>query len=122
MHAKMRLLFICAPCMCGPADRVLPSAMHAIHGTPAVLLSRLTSHFGVEGKIIAKLEYLSPGFSKKDRIARQMLEEAIEKSLEPIGVHWWGPHRLATRGSRVVHHGPALVVVGRKSPSACWQH
>ena len=28
------------------------------------------------GRIVAKLEYLNPGFSKKDRIARQMIEEA----------------------------------------------
>jgi cysteine synthase A len=57
-------------------ERVLPSAMHAIHGTPTIDLTRLTRHLGLEGHIIAKLEYLSPGFSKKDRIARQMIEEA----------------------------------------------
>lgn len=66
--------------MGAPADRsddsVLPSALHAIHGTPTVDLSRLTHHLGIEGRILAKLEYLSPGFSKKDRIARQMIEEA----------------------------------------------
>lgn len=58
------------------ANTVLPSAMHAIHGTPSVELSRLTTALGLEGRLVAKLEYLSPGFSKKDRIARQMLEEA----------------------------------------------
>jgi cysteine synthase A len=30
----------------------------------------------VDGRILAKLEYLNPGFSKKDRIARQIIEEA----------------------------------------------
>uniref|UniRef100_A0A7S0JJI8 Tryptophan synthase beta chain-like PALP domain-containing protein n=1 Tax=Calcidiscus leptoporus TaxID=127549 RepID=A0A7S0JJI8_9EUKA len=55
---------------------VLPSAMHAIHGTPCVELSRLAEVLGLDGRIIAKLEYISPGFSKKDRIARQMIEEA----------------------------------------------
>ena len=55
---------------------VLPSAMHAIHGTPCVELTRLTSRLGLKGRILAKLEYLSPGFSKKDRIARQMIEDA----------------------------------------------
>ena len=39
-------------------------------------LSRITKHYGVEGNIYAKLEYLNPGFSKKDRIALQMIEEA----------------------------------------------
>ena len=37
-------------------------------------LSRLTR--GLEGRISAKLEYLNPGYSKKDRIALQMIEEA----------------------------------------------
>ena len=40
-------------------------------------LSRLTEN--VDGRILAKLEYLNPGFSKKDRIALQMIEDA-EKS------------------------------------------
>ncbi|MBI4573219.1 MAG: cysteine synthase family protein [candidate division NC10 bacterium] len=39
-----------------------------------VTLTRLTR--GVEGTILAKLEYLNPGFSKKDRIARQIIEDA----------------------------------------------
>lgn len=65
-------------------DSVLPSAMHAIHGTPCVELTRLAAHLGLEGRLLAKLEYLSPGFSKKDRIARQMIEDAIaEGSLAP---------------------------------------
>ena len=39
-----------------------------------VRLSRLTR--GLRGDIFAKLEYLNPGFSKKDRAALQMIEEA----------------------------------------------
>src|SRR5215210_9515194 len=55
-------------------DTLLPSVLGAIGNTPLVELSRLTS--GLEGRIFAKLEYLNPGFSKKDRIALQMIEEA----------------------------------------------
>jgi len=54
----------------------------AIGNTPLVELSRLTS--GLEGRILAKLEYLNPGFSKKDRIALQMIEEAeVDGRLRP---------------------------------------
>ncbi len=53
---------------------MLPSAVEAIGRTPLVELSRLTR--GLGGRILAKLEYLNPGFSKKDRIARQILEDA----------------------------------------------
>jgi cysteine synthase A len=46
----------------------------AIGDTPLVALRRLAA--GEEGEILAKLDYLNPGFSKKDRIARQMIEDA----------------------------------------------
>ena len=56
--------------------------MDAIGDTPLVELSRLTRD--VDGRILAKLDYLSPGFSKKDRIARQMIEDAAaDGSLRP---------------------------------------
>lgn len=53
---------------------VLPSAVEAIGSTPLVELRRITQ--SMEGRILAKLEYLNPGFSKKDRIARQMIADA----------------------------------------------
>src|ERR1041384_1689394 len=56
------------------SDQLLPSAIEAIGNTPLIELARLTR--GLEGRILAKLEYLNPGFSKKDRIALQMIEEA----------------------------------------------
>lgn len=56
------------------AAALLPSVLGAIGHTPLVALDRLTR--GVPGRILAKLEYLSPGFSKKDRIALQMIDEA----------------------------------------------
>jgi cysteine synthase A len=53
---------------------LLDSVLGAIGNTPLVELNRITR--GLEGRILAKLEYLNPGFSKKDRIALQMIEEA----------------------------------------------
>lgn len=55
-------------------DKLLPSVLGAIGETPLVELARLTK--GCEGRLLAKLEYLNPGFSKKDRIARQIIEDA----------------------------------------------
>src|SRR5512135_2934354 len=55
-------------------DTILPSVVEAIGDTPLVELSRLAR--GLDGRILAKLEYLNPGYSKKDRIALQMVEEA----------------------------------------------
>ncbi len=53
---------------------LLPSVVQAIGQTPLVELSRLTR--GLPGRIVAKLEFLNPGLSKKDRIGRQIIEEA----------------------------------------------
>ena len=55
-------------------DQILGSALDAIGETPLVALRRLGRE--IDGTILAKLEYLNPGFSKKDRIARQIIEDA----------------------------------------------
>ncbi|TIV15367.1 MAG: cysteine synthase family protein [Mesorhizobium sp.] len=59
--------------------KVLNSVVESIGRTPLVRLERLTAQAGVKGEILAKLEYLNPGFSKKDRAALGIIEEA-EKS------------------------------------------
>ena len=51
-----------------------PSAIEAIGNTPLVDLARITRN--MDGRILAKLEYFNPGFSKKDRIARQIIADA----------------------------------------------
>ena len=53
---------------------MLSSTIEAIGHTPLVELSRITK--GLDGRILAKLEYLNPSMSKKDRIARQIIEDA----------------------------------------------
>lgn len=63
----------------GYSDIVLPSVLGAIGSTPLVELSRLTRN--LRGRVLAKLEYLNPGFSKKDRIALQILEDAEAEGL-----------------------------------------
>ncbi|MBQ9992249.1 MAG: cysteine synthase family protein [Firmicutes bacterium] len=52
------------------------SILETIGNTPMVNLSRLTKHYGVEGRLLAKLEHLNPSSSKKDRIALHMIEQA----------------------------------------------
>jgi cysteine synthase A len=60
---------------------VLASVVEAIGETPLIELSRLAQG---RGRLLAKLEYLNPGSSKKDRIARQIVEDAeTDGSLRP---------------------------------------
>ena len=71
-------------------DQLINSVIDAIGQTPLVDLSRLllaaqselqsktvpNPEPKPEGRLLAKLDYLNPGFSKKDRIAKQLIEDA----------------------------------------------
>ncbi|MCT4555262.1 MAG: PLP-dependent cysteine synthase family protein [Pelagimonas sp.] len=52
------------------------SVLEAIGNTPLVRLDRLVRHHGCEGTILAKLDHLNPGFSKKDRAALGVIDAA----------------------------------------------
>lgn len=52
------------------------SILDAIGHTPMVELSRITRAHNLRGRILAKLEYLNPGFSKKDRVALEIMRDA----------------------------------------------
>ncbi len=58
--------------------KMISNIYEAIGETPMLNLTRIQKHYGVSGSIFAKLEYLNPGFSKKDRPALQMVIEAEE--------------------------------------------
>jgi cysteine synthase A len=63
-------------------DELCRSAVEAMGETPLVELARITRNLG--GRILAKLDNLNPGYSKKDRIARQIIEDAeAAKTLRP---------------------------------------
>ena len=63
-------------------SEVKSSALELIGETPVVDISRYTKSAGVEGvKIVAKLEYLNPAGSVKDRVALSMIEDAEAKGI-----------------------------------------
>ena len=60
------------------------SVLGTIGQTPLVALDRLTD--GLPGRLLAKLEFFSPGHSVKDRIARRIIEDAeADGRLQPGG-------------------------------------
>jgi len=60
----------------------VPSVIDVIGNTPLVELSRITRE--INGRILMKLEFLNPGFSKKDRAAARIIEDAEQDgSLHP---------------------------------------
>jgi cysteine synthase A len=54
------------------------SILDTIGHTPLVELGRSVEARGLKGRLLAKLEYFSPGGSKKDRIALEFIREARE--------------------------------------------
>jgi cysteine synthase A len=61
---------------------VKQSAMELIGGTPLLQLNGYAKVSGVkDAKILAKLEYLNPAGSVKDRVALAMIEDAEEKGI-----------------------------------------
>jgi cysteine synthase A len=54
--------------------RIAPEASATVGGTPLVLLRRLAE--GLHAEVVAKLEYLNPGGSVKDRIGVAMIDAA----------------------------------------------
>lgn len=62
--------------------QIKESALELIGGTPILKLNRYSDRAGVtEAVILAKLEYLNPAGSVKDRIALAMIEDAEKKGV-----------------------------------------
>ena len=57
-----------------PRSMILNSSLEAIGRTPLVALDRLAH--GLPGRVLAKLEFFSPGGSLKDRVALRCIEDA----------------------------------------------
>lgn len=63
-------------------SEIKESALELIGKTPLLKLNRYGAKAGIEGTtILAKLEYLNPAGSVKDRIALAMIEDAEQKGL-----------------------------------------
>lgn len=62
-------------------NRIYAAADQLIGHTPLLELTHIEKELGLEAKIIAKLEYLNPAGSVKDRIAKAMIDDAEAKGL-----------------------------------------
>ncbi len=61
--------------------KIYTSAAGLIGRTPLLELTNLEKKYGLKARILAKLEYLNPAGSVKDRIALAMTEDAEKKGL-----------------------------------------
>lgn len=58
---------------------IYKNATELIGGTPLVEFTGLEKKYGLEARLLAKLEYFNPAGSAKDRVAKEIIEDA-EKS------------------------------------------
>lgn len=67
-------------------SKIKESALELIGGTPIMKLNGYAKKAGVtDAVILAKLEYLNPAGSVKDRVALSMIEDAEEKGILKLG-------------------------------------
>lgn len=67
--------------------KIYSSAADLIGKTPLVRLQNIEKEYGLKAEILAKLEYLNPAGSVKDRVAKAMIEDAERSgALKPDSV------------------------------------
>ena len=63
------------------AEKIYASVQELIGRTPLLEIGNIEREEGLEARVLVKLEYLNPAGSVKDRIAKNMIEDAEEKGL-----------------------------------------
>ena len=62
-------------------SRIYASADQLIGHTPLLEMTHLEKKYGLKARVLAKLEYLNPAGSVKDRVAKAMIEDAEKRGL-----------------------------------------
>ena len=62
-------------------SHIYTSADQLIGRTPLLELTHIEKKFGLNARVLAKLEYFNPGGSVKDRVALAMIDDAEARGL-----------------------------------------
>ena len=62
-------------------SKIYNGATELIGNTPLVRLAHIEKKYNLEARLLAKLEYFNPSGSVKDRIAKEMIEDAEKKGI-----------------------------------------
>ena len=62
-------------------SKVYTSVDQLIGGTPLLELRNIEKEYGLKARLLAKLEYLNPAGSVKDRVGKSMLDDAEERGI-----------------------------------------
>lgn len=105
-------------------SKIYTSADQLIGHTPLLQLTKIEKEFNLKAHLIAKVEYFNPAGSVKDRIAKQMIDDAEEKGLLKPGAVIIEPTSgntgiglasvAATRGYRLIITMPETMSIERR--------
>ena len=111
-------------------SKIYTSADQLIGGTPLLELTHLEKEFGLKAKLLAKLEYLNPAGSVKDRIGKAMIDDAEARGLLKPGSVIIEPTSgntgiglasvAAARGYRIIITMPETMSVERRQLLAAY--
>ena len=62
-------------------SRIYKGTIELIGNTPLVEVGNVEKEYGLEARLLVKLEYLNPAGSVKDRIGKAMIEDAESRGL-----------------------------------------
>ena len=107
------------------AERIYKSVEELIGRTPLMEIRNIEKEEGLEARVLVKLEYLNPAGSVKDRIARNMIQDAEEKGLLKPGATIIEPtsgntgiglaSSAASKGYRLILTMPETMSVERRN-------
>lgn len=105
--------------------KIHKGALGLIGHTPLVELPHLEETYGLKARLLVKLEYLNPAGSAKDRVAKEMIEDAERRGILKEGATIIEPTSgntgiglaaiAATKGYRVIIVLPETMSVERRN-------
>lgn len=105
--------------------KIYESAYELIGHTPLVELTHIEQKYELQVRLLAKLEYFNPAGSAKDRVAREMIEDAERKGVLKAGATIIEPTSgntgiglaaiAATKGYRVIIVLPETMSIERRN-------
>lgn len=105
--------------------KIYESAYELIGHTPLVELTHIERKYELQVRLLAKLEYFNPAGSAKDRVAREMIEDAERKGVLKAGATIIEPTSgntgiglaaiAATKGYRVIIVLPETMSIERRN-------
>ena len=88
--------------------KIYTSVEQLIGGTPLLELGRIQQQEGLQATLLAKLEYLNPAGSAKDRVARAMVDDAEAMGADAVINIRYGSSAVMQGAAEVIAYGTAV--------------